>query len=139
MENGKYEGITPEQLKGPKTEQNLHTALSAESQAHLRYKWFEKKARGEGFIGIAKLFEVTAGNEAEHAEIWFRYLGGAGGTERNLETAASGEHFEWETLYADFAVEARAEGFTVIAELFDRIASIEKRLPVQLLERSSYF
>lgn len=121
------EGVTPEALKGTKTEQNLHTALSGEAQAHLRYKWFEKKAKTDGFVGIAKLFEETAGNEMEHAEIWFRYLGGYSSTERNLDSAAGGEHFEWETMYAQFANEAREEGFTVIADLFDRVASVEKQ------------
>ena len=120
------EGVTPEALKGTKTEQNLHTALSGEAQAHLRYKWFERKAKADGFVGIAKLFEETAGNEMEHAEIWFRYLGGYSSTERNLDSAAGGEHFEWETMYAQFATEARAEGFDVIADLFERVASVEK-------------
>ena len=120
-------GNEVEALKGTKTEQNLHTALSGESQAYLRYKWFEKKAKKDGFVAIAKLFEETAGNEMEHAEIWFRYLGGYSSTERNLETAAGGEHFEWETMYAQFAVEARNEGFPVIADLFERVASVEKQ------------
>ena len=121
------EGVTPEALKGTKTEQNLHTALSGEAQAHLRYKWFEKKAKTDGFVAIAKLFEETAGNEMEHAEIWFRYLGGYSSTERNLDAAAGGEHFEWETMYAQFADEAKAEGFPVIASLFERVASVEKQ------------
>lgn len=120
-------GVDPEALKGTKTEQNLHTALSGESQAYLRYKWFEKKAKADGFVAIAQLFEETANNEMEHAEIWFRYLGGYSGTERNLDAAAGGEHFEWETMYAQFAEEARSEGFSVIADLFDRIASVEKQ------------
>ncbi len=120
-------GVNPEALKGTKTEQNLHTALSGESQAYLRYKWFEKKAKTDGFVDVAKLFEVTADNEMEHAEIWFRYLGGYSATERNLDAAAGGEHFEWETMYAQFADEARAEGFDVLAELFTKVASIEKQ------------
>lgn len=120
-------GVNPEALKGTKTEQNLHTALSGESQAYLRYKWFEEKARADGFVDVAKLFEETAGNEMEHAEIWFRYLGGYSATERNLDAAAGGEHFEWETMYAQFAEEARAEGFNTLAMLFDKVASIEKQ------------
>ena len=120
-------GVDPEALKGTKTEQNLHTALSGESQAYLRYKWFEKKANADGYVSIARLFAETAANEMEHAEIWFRYLGGYSGTERNLDAAAGVEHFEWETMYAQFADEARAEGFSVIADLFDRVASVEKQ------------
>ena len=121
------EKIDPAALKGSKTEQNLHTALSGESQAYLRYKWFERKAKADGYQSVAQLFATTAANEMEHAEIWFRYLGGYADTAQNLETAAKGEHFEWEDMYATFAREAREEGFTVIASLFDRIASVEKQ------------
>lgn len=120
-------GVEIEKLKGSKTEQNLHTALSGEAQAHLRYKWFEKKAKADGYVEIANLFRDTAANEMEHAELWFRYLGGYSSTERNLDAAAGGEHFEWETMYAQFAAEAREEGFDALAALFDRVASIEKQ------------
>ena len=118
--------IEPEKLKGTKTEQNLHTALSGESQAYLRYKWFEAKARKDGYVDVAKIFCETADNEKEHAEIWFNYLGGLKDTEHNLSVAAGGEHFEWESMYSQFAKEAREEGFEPLAELFDRVASIEK-------------
>ena len=120
-------GVDVERLKGTKTEQNLHTALSGESQAYLRYKWFEEKAKNDGYVEIANLFRDTAANEKEHAEIWFRYLGGYSATERNLDAAAGGEHFEWATMYAEFATDARREGFEVIADLFERVASIEKQ------------
>lgn len=114
-------------LKGTKTEQNLHTALSGESQAYLRYKWFESRAAQDGYVEIARVFCETADNEREHAEIWFRHLGGRGNTERNLEAAAGGEHFEWETMYAEFAATAREEGFEQLAFLFEKVAEIEKR------------
>ena len=120
-------GISPESLAGTKTEQNLHTALSGESQAYLRYKWFESKAREDGFVEVANIFKETADNEKEHAEIWFKYLGGWSSTERNLDAAAGGEHFEWSTMYAEFADTARSEGFESLAMLFERVASIEKR------------
>jgi rubrerythrin len=120
-------GVDPKALSGTKTEQNLHTALSGESQAYLRYKWFEKKAKADGFADVAKLFEETADNEMAHAEIWFRYLGGYSATERNLDAAAGGEHFEWETMYAQFAKEAEEEGFDTLAQLFHKVASIEKQ------------
>lgn len=115
-----------ERLKGTKTETNLHTALSGESQAYLRYKWFEARAKNDGFVEISQIFNETAANEKEHAEIWFKCLGGWSSTENNLNTAAGGEHFEWETMYAQFASEAREEGFEDIAKLFERVASIEK-------------
>lgn len=119
-------GVEVEKLKGSKTETNLHTALSGESQAYLRYKWFEERAKNDGFVEISQIFNETAANEKEHAEIWFKCLGGWSSTENNLNTAAGGEHFEWETMYAQFANEAREEGFEDIAKLFERVASIEK-------------
>ncbi len=119
-------GVFAENIVGTQTEKNLHTALSGESQAYLRYKWFEEKARNDGYVEISELFRDTAANEMEHAEIWFKYLGGWSGTERNLEVAASGEQFEWETMYAEFEKTAREEGFEEIANLFSRVASIEK-------------
>ena len=111
-------GTTPDRLKGTKTERNLHTALAGEAQAHLRYKWFEEKAKQDGFVDVSEIFCETAHNEMEHAEIWFKYLGGYSTTEKNLETAANGEHFEWTSMYADFAREAKEEGFSDLAFLF---------------------
>ena len=126
MEDYVKKGVTPEMLKGTKTEQNLHTALSGESQACLRYHWFAKKAKNDGYVEIADIFRETAENEREHAEIWFRYLGGWSSTEKNLDAAAGGEHFEWETMYAEFEQTAREEGLDAIADMFARVAAIEK-------------
>lgn len=126
MEPKAQKGLFDEKLAGTKTEQNLHTALSGESQAYLRYKWFEKKAKDDGYVEISQLFRDIAANEMEHAELWFKYLGGWDTTERNLEAAASGEHFEWESMYAEFEQTAREEGFSFLADLFGRVASIEK-------------
>ncbi len=119
-------GVFAENIVGTQTEKNLHTALSSESQAYLRYQWFEKKAKEDGFVEISELFRDTAANEKEHAEIWFRYLGGWSSTERNLDVAADGEQFEWATMYSDFEKTAREEGLDAIADLFARVASIEK-------------
>ena len=126
MENTLKQTREIKPITGSETEKNLHTALSAEAQAYLRYRWFELNAKSDGYIDIAKLFETTAGNEAEHAEIWFRALGSYSATPENLQDAAEGEHFEWATLYADFARTAREEGFSAIATLFERVGEIEK-------------
>lgn len=115
-----------EALKGTKTEQNLNTALSGESRAHLKYKWYAKKARDQGLVEISQIFEETSDNEKEHAEIWFRYLAGDGDTQDNLKDAIKGENHEWSSMYSDFAKEAREEGFLYLAGLFERVASIEK-------------
>jgi len=114
------------ELKGTKTEQNLMTAFAGESQARNKYTYFASVAKKEGYIQIAKLFEATAANEKEHAEIWFKLLGGIGTTAENLKAAAEGENYEWTDMYAAFAKDARAEGFDDIAALFEGVAEIEK-------------
>ncbi|MCL2079407.1 MAG: rubrerythrin family protein [Oscillospiraceae bacterium] len=115
-------------LKGSKTEENLATAFAGESQARNKYTYFASKARKEGYVQVANIFEETAENEKEHAKLWFKYLCGGEipGTLTNLEAAADGEHEEWTCMYADFAKTAREEGFDKIAAQFEMVASIEK-------------
>ena len=114
------------ELKGSKTEQNLWTAFAGESQARNKYTYFASKAKKDGYVQIAKIFEETAANEKEHAEIWFKLLNGIGTTAENLEAAAQGENYEWTDMYATMAKEAREEGFDHIAFLFEEVAKIEK-------------
>ena len=114
------------ELKGSKTEQNLWTAFAGESQARNKYTYFASKAKKDGYVQIAKIFEETAANEKEHAEIWFKLLNGIGTTAENLEAAAQGENYEWTDKYATMAKEAREEGFDHIAFLFEEVAKIEK-------------
>ena len=114
------------ELKGSKTEANLLTAFSGESQARNKYTYFASVAKKEGYNQIATLFEETANNEKEHAKIWFKLLNGIGNTEENLLSAAQGENYEWTDMYAKFAKEAREEGFNNIAFLFEGVAKIEK-------------
>ena len=114
------------ELKGTKTEANLATAFAGESQARNKYTYYASQARKDGFEQIAAFFEETAGNEKEHAKLWFRELGGIGKTAENLMAAAEGEHDEWTSMYQRMAEEARAEGFHRIADLFLGVAEIEK-------------
>ena len=114
------------ELKGSKTEANLMTAFAGESQARNKYTYFASKAKKDGYVQIANLFEETANNEKEHAKIWFKLLNGIGTTEENLKAAAEGENYEWTDMYATFAKEAREEGFDQIAALFEGVAKIEK-------------
>ncbi len=116
------------ELKGTKTEANLRAAFSGESEARNKYTYFASKARKEGYVQIAKIFEETAANEKEHAKIWFKLLYGADmrTTEENLENAAAGENYEWTDMYATFAKEAKEEGFDQIAFLFEEVGKIEK-------------
>ena len=113
-------------LKGTKTEQNLWTAFAGESQARNKYTYFASKAKKDGYVQIAKIFEETAANEKEHAEIWFKLLGGIGSTAENLKSAAEGENYEWTDMYSSMAKDAREEGFNHIAFLFEEVAKIEK-------------
>ena len=113
-------------LKGTKTEQNLWEAFAGESQARNKYTYFASKAKKDGYVQIAKIFEETAANEKEHAEIWFKLLQGIGSTAENLRAAAEGENYEWTDMYAQVAVDAREEGFDHIAFLFEQVGKIEK-------------
>ena len=113
-------------LKGTKTEKNLWEAFAGESQARNKYTYFASKAKKDGYVQIAKIFEETAANEKEHAEIWFKLLNGIGSTAENLKAAADGENYEWTDMYDQMAKDAREEGFDHIAFLFEQVGKIEK-------------
>lgn len=113
-------------LKGTKTLENLLTAFAGESQARNKYTYYASKARKDGYVQIAKIFEETAANEKEHAELWFKHAVGIGTTEENLIAAAEGENYEWTEMYAEMAKTAREEGFIQIAEQMEGVAAIEK-------------
>ena len=115
-------------LSGTKTEKNLMEAFAGESQARNKYTYFASKAKKEGYEQIAAIFEETAGNEREHAKIWFKLLCGGDipTTSENLKAAAAGEHEEWTQMYKRMADEAKEEGFNDISFLFSLVANIEK-------------
>jgi len=127
-------------LKGSKTEQNLLTAFAGESQAQNRYTYFASQAKKEGFVQISHIFEETADQEKEHAKRFFKFLEGGeveiraafpagmiGSTADNLKAAAAGEHYEWESMYPEFAKVAREEGFEEIAKVFEAVVVAEKQ------------
>lgn len=116
------------ELKGSKTEANLLTAFSGESQARNKYTFYASQARKEGYEQIAAIFEETAGNEKEHAKLWFKQLHGGeiGCTKDNLLDAAQGENYEWTDMYKNFAETAEQEGFKEIAATMKMVASVEK-------------
>lgn len=115
------------ELKGTKTEANLQVAFAGESQARNKYTYYASKARSEGYVQLANIFEETANNEKEHAKIWFKLLhGGMPTTIENLKDAADGEHYEWTDMYAGMAKDAKEEGFDRIAALFASVGRIEK-------------
>jgi rubrerythrin len=126
-------------VKGTQTEKNLLTAFAGESQARNRYTFFASVARKEGYEQIANIFAETAGNEKEHAEVFFKYLEGGdleiqaaypagiiGDTKANLKAAADGEKMEWSDIYAEFEKTARKEGFAKIGKSFKEIAEVEE-------------
>ncbi len=115
-------------LKGTKTEANLQAAFAGESQARNKYTYYASKAKKDGYVQIANIFEETAANEKEHAKIWFKLLhdGAVPSTIENLKDAADGENYEWTDMYAKFAADARAEGFDKIATLFEEVGKIER-------------
>ena len=116
------------ELKGSRTEANLMAAFAGESQARNKYTYYASKAKKDGYVQIAKIFEETADNEKEHAKIWFKLLHGGEipDTLANLEDAAAGENYEWTDMYDKFAKEAKEEGFDRIAYLFEAVGKIEK-------------
>ena len=115
-------------LKGTKTEANLRTAFAGESEARNKYTYYASQARKDGYVQIANIFEETAGNEKEHAKIWFKLLHGGSiqDTLTNLADAAAGENYEWTDMYDTFAKEAEEEGFSQLAYQFRAVAAIEK-------------
>lgn len=117
------------EFRGSKTEANLMSAFSGESMARTKYTYYASKAKKQGFEQIGRIFEETAGNEKEHAELWFKALhdNAIPDTKLNLLDAANGENYEWTDMYAGFALTAREEGFTKIAVLMEGVAKIEKR------------
>ena len=125
-------------IKGTKTEHNLLASFAGESQARNRYTFFASVAKAEGYEQISAIFTDTAGNEKEHAEMFFKQLEGGeleitasypsgviADTAANLDAAAAGEHLEWTKLYREAAETARLEGLDDIATVFLEIAEVE--------------
>lgn len=125
-------------VKGTQTELNLMKSFAGESQARMRYTFFAKEAKKEGYEQIAAIFQETADQEMSHAKRMFRYLEGGmveitasfpagviGTTAENLKAAAEGENEEWTDLYPHFAAVAEQEGFKEIATMYRMVAKAE--------------
>lgn len=115
-------------FENSQTRKNLEAAFAGESQASVKYGYYAKAAKKDGYVQIGSIFAETAGNEAEHAKLWFKYLHGGEvpDTLANLRDAAAGENYEWTSMYPTFAKTAREEGFEEIAARFEGVAAIEK-------------
>ncbi|BDU73826.1 rubrerythrin [Mesoterricola silvestris] len=129
------------EFKDSQTAKNLLKAFAGESQARNRYTFAAGIARAEGLEHVAAIFEETAGNEREHARLFYAHLAKlapsaleitagypvvAGDTAAQLRAAVSGENEEWSALYPDFARIAKEEGFNDVARTFEWIAKVEK-------------
>ena len=126
-------------LDKSRTLQCLVNAFAGESQARNRYTFYSKVAKQEGYEKISAVFLETAGNEEEHAKLFYKYIPNAkhlgvtgsypfffGKTFDNLLAAAEGEREEWEILYAKGEQDAKDEGFEDIAEVFRHVREAEK-------------
>ena len=114
-------------FESSQTKKNLEAAFAGESMATNKYTYFASKAKKDGYVGISDIFTETAGNEREHAKLWFKYLEGGEirSTAENLAAAAAGENEEWTHMYKEFAATADAEGFHEIAEKMRGVADVE--------------
>ena len=113
-------------FENSQTRKNLEAAFAGESQASVKYGYYAKAAKKEGYVQIGSIFAETAGNEAEHAKLWFKELNGIGDTADNLKAAAAGENYEWTDMYDSFAKTAEEEGFPELAARFRLVGAIEK-------------
>jgi rubrerythrin len=122
------------------TAKNLLISFSAEAQARTRYNFFATRAKEDGFVQIAGIFDETASQEYEHAHRFFKFFNGgeleiswpfpAGvtkDTHANLLAAAELELYVHGTMYKQFADTARQEGFERAADTFDAISVAEKQ------------
>lgn len=130
------------------TIQNLAKAFIGESQARNRYTYYAKTATKEKYEQISAIFLETAEHEREHAKWLFRLINQLkndlkleldeltvegvvptilGTTIDNLKAAIAGEHYEYETMYPEFADIADKEGYPEIAKRLRAIAIAEKR------------
>jgi rubrerythrin len=109
-----------------KTDENLKSAFSGESQANRRYLAFARKAEEEGFTQVAKLFKAAAEAETVHALNHLRITGQIKSTVENLESAVSGETFEFNEMYPEYISVAKQEGNKQAAWSFDVANQVEQ-------------
>ena len=109
-----------------KTDENLKAAFAGESQANRRYLAFARKAEEEGFTQVAKLFKAAAEAETVHALNHLRITGQIKSTLENLDTAVSGETFEFNEMYPKYIDTSKQEGNKQAAWSFDVANQVEQ-------------
>lgn len=129
-------------LRESETRFNLMRAFAGESQARNRYTFAALQAKEENLHVAEAVFTYTAGQELQHAKIFYDHLAPLAGesltvdggypidiaktTAEILRFAAHNEYQEYEDAYQSFANTAESEGFVQIAMSFRNIAEIEK-------------
>jgi rubrerythrin len=111
---------------GTKTEGNLKEAFAGESQANRKYLAFAKKADGEGYSQVAKLFRAAAEAETVHAHNHLRVLKGIKSTRENLQEAISGETHEFKSMYPGMIEAAKSEKNDAAFQTFNFANQVEK-------------
>jgi rubrerythrin len=129
-------------FKNSETRDNLMRAFAGESQARNRYTFAAAQAKEQKLQVLERIFQYTADQEKEHAEIFYDFLKEMvgetihvdGGYPVDFDSSMAGllrmaEHNELEeygVVYKAFGDKAKEEGFTAIAYAFYQIAEIEK-------------
>ncbi len=129
-------------FKASETRKNLMRAFAGESQARNRYTFAASMAKKEHLHVVEAVFTFTAGQEKEHAEIFYNHLKPCVGENITfdagypvdthdsvlelLRCAVRNEYEEYEPVYKKFGDTAREEGFNTISQSFYKIAEIEK-------------
>jgi len=117
--------------------ENLREAFAGESQANRRYLAFAQKAEKEGFTQIAKLFRAAAEAETIHALNHLKITGEIKSTNENLETAISGETFEFSKMYPEYIKTAKEEGnkrATWSFEVANKVEEVHANLYMKALQ-----
>jgi len=121
------------------TLKNLESALAGESMAHIKYRYFAKIAREEGFEDVAKHFEHTADQEIKHAWGHLELLIGKPSTKECLEKAIEGETYEFTQMYPQFQAIAESEGnIEAVKEAEEQITESKEhaREFIEILEKA---
>ena len=105
MKNGSNEVLGLRKM----TEDNLKAAFAGESQAHMRYLIFAKRAETEGFPNITRSFRAISHAEQVHATNHLDVLGMIRGSVDNLQMAIDGETYEVNEMYPAFNAVAQLQ------------------------------
>ncbi|WP_274910963.1 ferritin family protein [Streptomyces sp. WZ-12] len=105
---------------------NLDASMQGEAYAYATYSLFADQARAQGLPSVRQLFRRTAAVELwEHFAKEAELRGVVGGNTANLQSAMKDEESRSHAMYPAFARQARQDGDTIAARLFEEIARDE--------------